>query len=152
MTRPDQSLGGPISCRSRRGGPPDGFVVNCLRSPTPEYLKLHRAVCKTISTATRSNWTTGDYIKGCAQDMGELGCWASEQTAGTLQPCGSCLSRSGGPRPKKDKGYADRDKRGSLGLTGEGTHGWHKFTTIGEWFAALIAVIGGIIAFIQWVF
>jgi hypothetical protein len=34
---------------------PDGYVVNCGRSPTPAYLRLHRAACKFISTSTRSN-------------------------------------------------------------------------------------------------
>jgi hypothetical protein len=43
-----------------------GFVLNCHRSPNANYLVLHKAVCKTITTPLRANWTTNDYIKICS--------------------------------------------------------------------------------------
>ncbi len=38
---------------------PDGFVVNTYRNPSPQYLRLHRASCRSISgkPANGTSWT-----------------------------------------------------------------------------------------------
>jgi hypothetical protein len=38
---------------------PEGFVLNTYREPTPRYLKLHRATCRTINghPARGVRWT-----------------------------------------------------------------------------------------------
>ena len=74
------------------GGHPSGFVVNSFRTPTPAYMMLHRSTCVTISgvPARGSRWTTGDYIKVCAERRADLERWARERAGGTLTPCGLC--------------------------------------------------------------
>jgi hypothetical protein len=67
-----------------------GFVVNAQRRPTPAYLILHRATCSQIATATRTNWTTKQYIKICSEDLDQLKAWAQCEVGGELRPCGFC--------------------------------------------------------------
>lgn len=69
---------------------PDGYVVNCERSPKPTYLMLHRATCRDISTSVRTNYTTTGYMKVCALDRSELERWAPDKAGGQLQPCRHC--------------------------------------------------------------
>src|SRR3954447_22738244 len=83
---------------------PDGYVVNCGRTPTPSYLILHRASCKMISTSTRSNWTSGDYIKFCSEDLDELRRWASGEVGGDLRPCQICSTDRGSSSGPKRRG------------------------------------------------
>ncbi len=55
-----------------------GFVVNSFRKPDPRYVILHRASCHTIrgKPARGERWTTGDFIKACAETRAELDQWA----------------------------------------------------------------------------
>ena len=47
---------------------PDLFVLNTARKPAPNYLMLHRAPCRAISSApTRGLRWTSEYIKFCGQ-------------------------------------------------------------------------------------
>jgi hypothetical protein len=69
---------------------PDGYVVNSARSPSPNYLVLHRALCKHINSPNRSNWTTTGFIKTCSNDINGMSKWAKEKTGGELRPCGAC--------------------------------------------------------------
>jgi hypothetical protein len=69
---------------------PDGFVINCSRTPSPSYLMLHRASCRSISTPQRTNYTTSQYIKVCALDRRELELWATRDIGGPVTPCGRC--------------------------------------------------------------
>jgi hypothetical protein len=70
---------------------PEGFVVNTTRFPTANYLKLHRASCRTISgEPSRGIQWTIDYRKACSSDVGPLENWARRKTGGELQPCGLC--------------------------------------------------------------
>ena len=71
---------------------PDGFVVNANSTPTPTYLKLHRANCFTISTdAFRGkSWTEAGFLKACARDRSELERWSRETVGGELDPCKKC--------------------------------------------------------------
>jgi hypothetical protein len=69
-----------------------GFVVNTTRTPDPRYLILHQASCGTIGgkPTVRRNWTTGDYLKVCAETRGEFEQWARQVAGGELHPCGLC--------------------------------------------------------------
>jgi hypothetical protein len=67
---------------------PRGYVVNCYRSPTADYLILHWADCYTIN-GTQSPWTTGDYAKMCSTNLPSLEDWANGM-GGSLEKCGKC--------------------------------------------------------------
>jgi hypothetical protein len=69
---------------------PHGYVVNCYRNPTPDYLMLHWADCYTIN-GSESQWTTGDYAKVCSPNVAALEDWAAE-IGGPLQKCEKCWS------------------------------------------------------------
>jgi hypothetical protein len=66
---------------------PDRFVLNTYRRPTPAYLMLHHASCRTIRA--RSNWTK-DYRKVCGE-CGELEAFAREEVGGDTQLCSRCF-------------------------------------------------------------
>ena len=65
-----------------------GYVVNCNRNPTPGYLMLHWADCRTIN-GTQSPWTTRDYAKVCSPSLPALEDWAGG-IGGVLQRCEKC--------------------------------------------------------------
>jgi hypothetical protein len=69
-----------------------GFIVNAFRNLRPDYLMLHRATCGTISgTPARGvTWTSGAFIKACAEMRQDIEHWAQRSTNGTLHPCGLC--------------------------------------------------------------
>ncbi len=69
---------------------PDGFVLNCERRPSARYLMLHRALCGTICTEKRINYTSTGYIKICALDKQELAAWATQETGGRFRACQLC--------------------------------------------------------------
>ena len=70
---------------------PRGFVVNCERSPRPNYLILHLTICWTITKrkGREGHWTK-DYIKVCSLNRYELEIWARKEVGGQLQPCRFC--------------------------------------------------------------
>jgi hypothetical protein len=71
---------------------PSGYVLNCERHPSPNYLIVHRADCASISElqpgAARF---TGDYIKVCSTDRQALRRWARDETGGSVSLCGHCM-------------------------------------------------------------
>jgi hypothetical protein len=67
-----------------------GFVVNCWKEPSPKYLVLHRAICGTINTDKRNNWTETDYIKICSESKNTLEDWCRKNVGGTSEACGLC--------------------------------------------------------------
>ncbi|MFN8663835.1 MAG: hypothetical protein U0075_18215 [Thermomicrobiales bacterium] len=71
---------------------PGGYVLNTYRKPHPDYLILHRATCKSISRTASAPiaWTSGDYIKICADSLGDLEAWSRVAVDGKPQPCGQC--------------------------------------------------------------
>ncbi|MFI9811719.1 hypothetical protein [Saccharothrix variisporea] len=71
-------------------GHSDLYVLNTTRTPTPTYLKLHRATCHTIAgvPARGVRWT-GEYIKLCGT-RAELEHFARTQVGGEVSPCGNC--------------------------------------------------------------
>jgi hypothetical protein len=72
---------------------PSGWVVNARRCPSSAYLKLHRAGCATISQlrAGCSRWTTGEYIKVCADRREELDAWGQRTFGADLQDGCYCV-------------------------------------------------------------
>jgi hypothetical protein len=58
---------------------PDGYVLNSRRTPTPSYLKLHSATCHHITKLRPgySQWTSGEYIKVCADRREEIAQWTA---------------------------------------------------------------------------
>ena len=67
---------------------PHGYVVNCYRNPTSDYLMLHWADCYTIN-GNHLPWTTGDFAKVCSPNVAALEDWA-RQVGGPLQKCEKC--------------------------------------------------------------
>lgn len=71
---------------------PNGYVINCYKKPSPEYLVLHTSGCSHIQTDARSNWTTHQYVKACSMDRNELEEWAQNEVGGTVEYCSFCMS------------------------------------------------------------
>ena len=71
---------------------PTGLVVNCYKSPTPSYLKLHKSTCYTINSPAigSGNWTNNNYIKVCSLNRDSLSEWARVEVGGQLSSCGAC--------------------------------------------------------------
>lgn len=69
---------------------PEGFVVNSARTPSVSYLVLHRATCGTMSSPTRSNWTTTGFIKTCSLNADALSAWAADVVGEKPSCCGHC--------------------------------------------------------------
>jgi hypothetical protein len=71
---------------------PSGFVLNCERKPTPKYLMLHKANCRTVRHATRgtTKWTSTGYIKICANSITAIEKWAEMEVGGEVRPCKKC--------------------------------------------------------------
>jgi hypothetical protein len=66
-----------------------GFVVNTYPDPKTCEPIIHRAVCDTIAPTPDRRWTTGDWIKVCAERRYEIDAWAREQGV-QLRPCAFC--------------------------------------------------------------
>ena len=66
---------------------PHGFVLNCGRPPSPSYLMLHRATCRTINGAPGRKWTVS-YQKVCGDTLDEVLTWAGQ--IGPPSGCGIC--------------------------------------------------------------
>ncbi len=65
-----------------------GYVVNCYRSPSTDYLILHWADCYTIN-GDQSPWTTKDYANICSPTLLALEDWAGS-LGGSLRKCEKC--------------------------------------------------------------
>jgi hypothetical protein len=71
---------------------PSGFVLNCNRHPTPDYLILHRAACRFITELdARMKTFTGDYIKVCSTDRRAVQQWARTQAGAETTDCSHCM-------------------------------------------------------------
>ena len=74
---------------------PIGFVLNCNRNPTPDYLVLHRCTCRFITELDpRMKTFTGEYIKVCSTDRRALKQWARTQTGAETTDCLHCMEGS----------------------------------------------------------
>ncbi len=67
-----------------------GFVLNCWKEPSPKYLMLHRAICGTINTDKRTNWTTNLYKKICSESRNAIEGWCQKHVGGKPSNCGLC--------------------------------------------------------------
>ncbi len=56
------------------------FVLNCHRTPSPWYLVVHAKDCSYVRKWPHP--TSGQYIKVCADSIGELEGWAADKTSG----------------------------------------------------------------------
>ena len=67
---------------------PGGYVLNCERDPSTNYMMLHRAHCDTITEPgpQATTWTVNDYIKVCSTDRQELRTWARTKTGSPPPP------------------------------------------------------------------
>lgn len=70
---------------------PTGYVLNSYRTPSPTYLKLHRASCGRIrGTPPRGSTWTSPYIKVCANERADIEWWAADVAGGAVTVCGWC--------------------------------------------------------------
>ena len=69
-----------------------GYVLNCTRNPSPDYLILHVADCYTITEpGPQATTWTGDYIKVCSRSRPALEEWTKQRTGETPSLCGICF-------------------------------------------------------------
>ncbi len=70
---------------------PGGYVLNCHRKPTANYLVIHRATCRSISgTPARGRRWTAEYIKVCAVTVTDIDRWTSALIGAPGQTCAQC--------------------------------------------------------------
>ncbi|WP_176749609.1 hypothetical protein [Mycolicibacterium grossiae] len=71
---------------------PDGYVINIVLGHTPAGARIHRAGCWTVSRPSlrAASWTKGQYVKICADRLGDLEHWAATVVAGSIETCGTC--------------------------------------------------------------
>lgn len=70
---------------------PTGFYINTSRTPSADYLMLHRVGCTHVGDAEDRDvsWTK-DYIKVCANTKLELEAWARTSVGGEPTLCQTC--------------------------------------------------------------
>lgn len=68
----------------------DGYLINCERSPKPNYLVLHRPSCPHFDRAPCIHWTK-DYIKICSARRDDLEEWAVGTVDGDVTLCKTCF-------------------------------------------------------------
>ena len=71
---------------------PHGYVVN-IDEPqsSPQYPMVHAATHRTMSSPTRTNYTTGRYFKVCSEQLQELEAWAQRKYGRALTRCRQCM-------------------------------------------------------------
>jgi len=71
---------------------PLGYVVN-IDEPqiSPQYPMVHAASHKSMSSPTRTNYTTGRYFKVCSEQLQELEAWAQRKYGRALTRCQQCM-------------------------------------------------------------
>jgi hypothetical protein len=76
---------------------PSGYVINIARGHNAATARTHHAGCRTINgTNHRGGVWTGPYVKVCAENLGELEQWASDQVSQPVPLCGICRPALGG--------------------------------------------------------
>lgn len=70
----------------------EGFVVNSDRARRmPQYPMLHRSSHSLVSSPNIGNFTTGDYIKACGDDLDELLAYIEHEFEQTITFCRQCM-------------------------------------------------------------
>ncbi|WHZ20487.1 MAG: hypothetical protein OJF55_002636 [Rhodanobacteraceae bacterium] len=73
-------------------GNPGGYVVNVDEPHSmPQYPMVHSASHKAISSSSRSNYTTGRYLKFCSVSLEELERWSKATCGRRLTRCAQCV-------------------------------------------------------------
>ena len=71
---------------------PNGFVINIDRAELlPQYPMVHAASHRAISSPSIGNFTTGDYVKYCCDDLAELKSFAMDHFRMPLTRCLQCM-------------------------------------------------------------
>ena len=71
---------------------PNGFVANFdLVRDRPDYPMVHIASHKLVSSPARENYTTGDYVKFCSEDLSELEGWLLRKFRRKSTHCSVCM-------------------------------------------------------------
>ncbi len=71
---------------------PAGYVVNVDEPQRfQRYPMVHSASHKSVSSPTRSNYTTGRYLKFCSVSLEELEQWSQAKYGRPLTRCAQCL-------------------------------------------------------------
>ena len=70
----------------------NGYVLNTTRKPRADYLMLHRAGRRHLTSPNPARLWTSKYIKICSTEIGDLERWAAQHVVEQprLTPCGSC--------------------------------------------------------------
>jgi len=70
---------------------PEGYVINIARGHYAGDARAHHAGCRTISSQIpRGRGWTRNYVKVCADGLGELERWAQRQVGRPIKSCGTC--------------------------------------------------------------
>ena len=71
---------------------PEGFVVN-IDEPqvAPQYPMVHAASHKSLSSPSRTNYTTGRYFKICSESVEALEAWTKKKYGRSLTRCRQCM-------------------------------------------------------------
>ena len=71
---------------------PHGFVAN-IDEPhvIPQYPMVHATSHKSLSSPTRTNYTTGRYFKVCSDRLEDLEAWAQTKYGRALTRCRQCM-------------------------------------------------------------
>jgi hypothetical protein len=82
---------------------PDGHVLNITRSHSKSAARVHHAGCWTISgqSPRGCGWTSGQYVKVCAEHLVELEQWVIDREGEPISPCGTCHRSAHAARPKR---------------------------------------------------
>jgi hypothetical protein len=71
---------------------PTGYVVNLDRvGIRAEYPMVHLASHKLVSSPAFTNYTDGDYIKVCSENLVELEQWSLAKSRRRLAHCKVCM-------------------------------------------------------------
>lgn len=70
---------------------PSGYVLECRRIPSPDYMKAHRVGCWTMNQLqTQAENFMGSYMYACASTLMDLEVWAEVRVGGTIKLCQHC--------------------------------------------------------------
>lgn len=71
---------------------PNGYFINTTRTPSRDYLMLHRVGCLHVGEADDDVQWTADYIKICSLGKLELEAWARTTVGGETTHCQTCAT------------------------------------------------------------
>ncbi|HFQ4916897.1 TPA: hypothetical protein ACGUTA_004304 [Vibrio vulnificus] len=70
----------------------EGYVVNYdVDGNFPDYPMVHLSSHKSISSSSRTNYTTGKYRKICSNNLDALEVWTSNMLGKSVTKCRVCM-------------------------------------------------------------